>query len=75
MVMKIFFMDRCPKDAPTGKNLVYKKALPISQKNWKNLLGGGGINPPGHRRVTNSVCSEIDLQRKTGKSEIFGVEQ
>ena len=35
-------MDRCPKDEPTGKNLVCKKALPISEKNWKNLLGGGG---------------------------------
>ena len=38
-----FFMDRCPKDEHTGKNLVCKKALPISEKNWKNLLGGGGV--------------------------------
>ena len=49
-----FFMDRCPKDEPTGKNLICKKALPISEKNWKNLLGDG-IHPPpppfGHRRV------------------------
>ena len=36
-----FFMDRCPKDEPTGKNLICKKALLISEKNWKNLLGGG----------------------------------
>ena len=47
-------MGRCPKDEPTGKSLVCKKALPISEKNWKNLLGGG-IHPPltplGHRRV------------------------
>ena len=33
-------MDRCPKDEPTGKNLVCTKALPISEKHWKNLLGG-----------------------------------
>ena len=39
--LKNFFMDRCPKDEPTGKNLVCQKALPISEKNWKNLLGGG----------------------------------
>ena len=48
-------MDRCPKDEPTDKNLVWKKALPISEKNWKNLLGGGGevaSTPPlSHRRV------------------------
>ena len=39
-----FFMGRCAKDEPTGKNLVCKKALPISEKNRKNLLGGG--DPP-----------------------------
>ena len=46
-------MDRYTKDEPTGKSLVCKKALPISEKNWKKLLGGGGggIHPPGHRRV------------------------
>ena len=52
--LKNFFMDRCPKDEPTGKNLVCKKALPISEKNWKNLLGGGiHPSPPplGHWRV------------------------
>ena len=43
---KKFFISRCPKDEPTGKNLVCKKALHIYQKNWKNLLGGGGIPPP-----------------------------
>ena len=37
--LKNFFMDRCPKDEPTGKKLVCKKALLISEKNWKNLLG------------------------------------
>ena len=35
-------MDRCPKDEPTAKDLACKKALPISEKNRKNLLGGGG---------------------------------
>ena len=35
-------MDRSPKDEPTGKNLVCeKRALPISDKNWKNLSGRG----------------------------------
>ena len=29
-------MDRCPKDEPTAKNLVWKEALPIPEKNWKN---------------------------------------
>ena len=49
-------MGRCPKDEPTGKNLVYNKALPISEKNWKNLLGGGGgIHPSGHRRVKEEI--------------------
>ena len=33
-------MARCLKDEPTGQNLVWRKALPISEKNWKNLLGG-----------------------------------
>ena len=41
-----FFMGRCPKDELTGKNLVCKKALSISEKNWKSLLGGGGIHSP-----------------------------
>ena len=36
-------MDRCPKDEPTAKNLVCRKALHIPEKNWeKNVLGGGG---------------------------------
>ena len=33
-------MDRCPKDEPAKK-------LPIPEKNWKNLFGGGGgMDPP-----------------------------
>ena len=45
-------MDKCPKDEATAKNLVCKKALPIPEKNWKNLLGGGVASTPlGHRRV------------------------
>ena len=39
-------MGRCPKDESTGKSLVWKKALPISEKNWKNLLGGMPPPPP-----------------------------
>ena len=40
-------MDRFPKDEATAKNLVCKKkALPIPEKNWKNLLGGGGGGDP-----------------------------
>ena len=46
-------MDRCPKDEPTGKNLVHKKALPIPEKNLKTPVGGEGvaIHPVGHWRV------------------------
>ena len=29
-------------DEPTGKNLVCKKVLPISEKKWKTCWGGGG---------------------------------
>ena len=28
-----FFLDKCPKDEPTAKNLVCRKALPIPAKN------------------------------------------
>ena len=53
--LKGFFMDRCPKDEPTDKNLVCEKAPPIPEKNWKNLLGWYSTPPPppplGHRRV------------------------
>ena len=43
-------MDRCSKGEPTAKNLVCKKALPIPEKNWKNLLGRAST-PLGDRRV------------------------
>ena len=56
-------MDRCPKDEPTGKNLVCKKSSSISEKNWKNLLGGD-IHPPpppvGHRMV--KCCSHCQAK-------------
>ena len=51
-------MGRCPKDEPTGKNLVCNNALPISEKNWKNLLGGGGGHPPLR---PSRVKEEIDF--------------
>ena len=35
-------MDRCPKDEPTGKNLVSNKALPISEKKLEKPVRGGG---------------------------------
>ena len=44
--LKNFFMDRCPKDESAAKNLVCKKALPIPEKNWKNLLGWHPPSPP-----------------------------
>ena len=44
--LKNFFMNRCPKDEPIAKNLVCEKALPIPEKNWEILLGGGGWHPP-----------------------------
>ena len=34
-------MERCPKDEAQLKILLEIKALPIPEKNWKNLLGGG----------------------------------
>ena len=50
-------MGRCPKDEPTGKNLVCRKALPISEKNWKNLLGSG-IQPPPPLAIGGLKCKE-----------------
>ena len=46
-------MDKCPKDEPTGKNLVCNKS---SSHFWEKLEkpvggGGGGIHPSGHRKV------------------------
>ena len=39
-------MDRCPKDESTVKIYFAKKALPIPEKNWKNLLGEWHLPPP-----------------------------
>ena len=67
-------MDICPKDEPTGKNLVCKKGLPISEKNWKNLLGGGGGGPPplGHRRVKVTGLGTLHNLAENGfRTEIF----
>ena len=33
-------MERCPKDESTAKTFVEIKALPIPEKNWKNLFCG-----------------------------------
>ena len=49
--LKTFFMDRCPKDEPTAKNLVCKKLFPFPRKIEKNLLGEAASTPLGHRRV------------------------
>ena len=39
-------MDRCPKDEPTAKNLVCKKALPIREKFEKPVGGRVDATPP-----------------------------
>ena len=40
------FMERCTEDETTAKKFDWNKTLPIPEKNWKNLLrGGGGIHP------------------------------
>ena len=44
--LKNVFMDRCPNDKSTAKNLVFTKSLPIPKKNWELNLLGVGINPP-----------------------------
>ena len=42
---KIFVMDRCPKDVPTTKNLVWNKSSPHSREKLENLLGCGIPTP------------------------------
>ena len=54
-----FFMDKCPKDKSTAKNLVCRKPLLIPEKNWKNLLGVA--SPFSHRRVKLTVKSQVLL--------------
>ena len=42
-----FFMDKYHRDESTAKNLVCKKALPILEESWENLLlvfAIGGLN-------------------------------
>ena len=41
-----FVMDRCPKDEPTAKTLVCKRARSIPEKIGKNLLGWHPPPPP-----------------------------
>ena len=43
--MKNFFMDRCSKDEPRAKGLVWKKLFPFQRKTRKTCWGGG-IHPP-----------------------------
>ena len=55
-------MDRCPKDEPTAKNLVCKKAIHIPEKNWKNLL-------VPHRRVNlfdSNVLKFVEEEKPDG---------
>ena len=48
--LKNFFMDRCPKDEHTAKNLVCKRSSShFPEKLEKHV--GGGIHPLGHWRV------------------------
>ena len=50
--LKNFFMDRCPKNESTAKNLFWNKSSSHSlEKLEKPVGGGGGIHPPGHRNV------------------------
>ena len=60
-------MDRCPKDEPTVKNFSAEKALPISEKNWKNLLGGWHPPPTlmeGQNRaiVNDTHMFKVDIE-------------
>ena len=62
-------MGRCHKDEPTGKNLVCKNALPISEKNSKNLLGGGGVK----LCISNYIHKSIPGAKfNAGSSSSFG---
>ena len=51
-------MDRCRKDEATTNNLDCKKALPIPEKNWKNLLG---VAIGGLRQL--KYCCECGITR------------
>ena len=55
--MKKIFMDRCPKDEISTKNLVGKKAMPIPEDNLKNLFRGG--SPPlAIEQSRKKICTE-----------------
>ena len=43
--MKNFFMDRCPKDEPTGKNLVWNKTSSHSQEKPEKPFFGVASTP------------------------------
>ena len=58
------FLDRCPKDEPTAKNLVCNKSSSNSRENVKKsfFLGGGGASTPfGHRRVNISKNPSVTI--------------
>ena len=59
--LKTFFMDRCPKDEPTAKNLVCPKSSSHSREKLENPVGVGVAftPPPGHRRVLELKFLEI----------------
>ena len=67
-------MDRCPKDEATAKNLVCKKALPIPEKNWKNLLGEGVASTPlairGLMDTTVNLCSFGNICAESFKGKV-----
>ena len=64
-------MGRCPKDEPTGKNLVCKKALTISEKNWKNLLGVASNPPPPPPLAIGGLSRERETLPKQTKNCLF----
>ena len=70
-------MDRCPKDDPTAKNLVCKESSSHSREKLEKYLlgrggGGGGINPPGSRRVNALSKQVIFLGDFNSKDKQFG---
>ena len=51
-------MDRCPKDEPAGKNLVYKKSSSYFREKLEKPVGEVASTPPlGHRRVKSVVVT------------------
>ena len=65
-VWKIFFMDRCPKDGPTAKNLYPNKSPVIPEKTGKTCLGGIlpcylRVNPKSLKRHTFHLQSLVNV--------------